>query len=132
MSALEVVLLAPLVIGFVLVLVGFGVLVDARGSVAGAARDASRMGSLQRDAVSADSAAQAVAQSELAKVCSSVVFEQIDPVSKTRSQVFTPGTLYTVRVSCTVSLAGINWANLGSQTIVCDATSPLDQFRRSG
>ncbi len=65
MSTLEVVLLAPLVIGFVLFLVVFGVLVDARGTVQGAARDAVRMGSLQRDDAAANNSAYNAAVADL-------------------------------------------------------------------
>jgi Flp pilus assembly protein TadG len=125
MSALEVALLAPLVIGFVLVLVCFGVIVDARGSVEGAARDAARAGSMQRDDGSANAAAQSTAADELGRVCERLDVEQT-------STGFTPGTLYTVRVSCAVPLSGIDWFALGTQTIVIDATAPLDTYRRSG
>ncbi len=86
MSTLEVVLLAPLVIGFVMFLVCFGVLVNARGTVQGAARDAARMGSLQRDDETANSSAYAAAAADLGNTCS-VPFEvqQVDPDTKAES-----------------------------------------------
>jgi Flp pilus assembly protein TadG len=130
MSALEVVLLAPLVIGFVLVLVGFGVLVDARGTVQGAARDAARMGSLQRDYVSANAAARNTAFTDLGNTCNAGTSgaRKVDPV--TTSADFGPGQFYTIRVTCTVSLSGLNWFPL-TETIVSYSTAPLDTFRRT-
>jgi hypothetical protein len=45
---------------------------------------------------------------------------------------FVAGGLYTVRVDCTVSLAGLDWFNLGAHTITAYSTAPLDAFRRTG
>ena len=42
LSTIEVVILAPIMILFILVLVGFGQLVEGRGAVDSAARDAAR------------------------------------------------------------------------------------------
>lgn len=132
-SVIEVVLLSPLVVGFVMVLVCFGVLVDAQGRVEGAARDAARSGSLQRDDVSANRAADAAARADLGTMCTGgLALAQIDPGTKAGSSAFNPGDLYTVRVSCTVSLAGLDWFSLGAKTLAVQATAPLDTFRRSG
>ena len=49
LSTIEVVILAPVMILFILVLVAFGQLVDGRGALDGAARDAARAGSIQKD-----------------------------------------------------------------------------------
>lgn len=134
MSALEVVLLAPLVIGFIMVLVAFGVLVNARGNVQGAARDAARSGSLQRDYQSALTAAQNTAATELAKTCSQpAIATQVNPNNVALpDNDFAAGGLYTIEVSCTVSLGGLDWFNLGSHTITAYSTAPLDTFRRTG
>jgi Flp pilus assembly protein TadG len=136
-SVIEVVLLAPLVIGFIMILVCFGVLVDARGNVQGAARDAARMGSLQRDDASAYSAAQQAATSELGSTCTSPpLVQQVDPNTKTPYSPgggpFAPGELYTIKVSCVVDLKGLNWFGLPTQTVVSYSTAPLDVFRRAG
>lgn len=130
MSVLEVVLLAPLVIGFVLFLVGFGMLVDARGTVQGAARDAARMGSLQHDYTSANRAAQQAGFTDLGNTCNAgtASSKRVDPV--TGAGAFAPGQLYTIRVTCTVSMAGFSWFPL-TDTIVSYSTAPLDTFRRS-
>lgn len=134
MSALEVVLLAPLVIGFIMVLVSFGILVNARGNVQGAARDAARMGSLQRDYQDASKQAQAAAAADLGNTCAGgPVATQVDSNNVAiPSQDFAHGGLYTVKVTCVVSLAGLDWFSLGNQTITAYSTAPLDTYRRTG
>lgn len=135
MSVIEVVLLSPLVIGFLLFLVCFGVLVDAHGTVQGASRDAARMGSLQRDSTSAIAAARAAAAADLGNLCTNPiaqVVQQVDPVTKTGTAAFAAGDLYTIEISCDVSLAGLDWFNLGQQTVIAYSTAPLDVFRRTG
>jgi Flp pilus assembly protein TadG len=132
LSIIEVVLLAPLVIGFIMILVCFGVLVDARGTVQGAARDAARMGSLQRDDASANHAAQQAAAADLGNTCSSYHVTQVGATSKTAYKGFAPGELYTIEVSCTVDLGGLNWFGLPAQTVVSYSAAPLDVFRRTG
>jgi len=133
MSVLEVVLLAPLVIGFIMILVVFGVLVNARGNVQGAARDAARIGSLQRDDTSAQGAAQNTAATELARTCPGAVVTQVNPNDTAQnSQDFTAGGLFTIKVSCTIPLTGLDWFSLGAKTITAYSTAPLDTFRRTG
>lgn len=132
MSTLEVVLLAPLVIGFVMFLVCFGVLVDAHGTVQGAARDAARMGSLQRDDATANTSAYAAAAADLGNTCSGPFeVQQVDPNTKAVSNAFAAGELYTIKVTCTVTLSGLDWFSVGSQTIISYSTAPLDIFRRT-
>lgn len=126
MSTLEVVLLAPLVIGFIMFLVCFGVLVNARGTVQGAARDAARAGSLQRDEIAADKAAVAAAKADLGGTCSHPA--TVSPVAPTD---FVAGGLYTIQVTCVVSLTGLDWFNIGNQTITATSAAPLDIFRRT-
>lgn len=133
MSALEVVLLSPLVIGFIMMLVIFGVLVNARGNVQGAARDAARMGSLQRDYQAAQGTAQDTAATELAKTCPGAIATQVNPNNVALpDNNFAAGGLFTIKVSCTIPLTGLDWFSLGSHTIVAYSTAPLDTFRRTG
>lgn len=134
MSVLEVVLLAPLVIGFIMVLVCFGVMVNERGNVQGAARDAARMGSLQRDDHGANTQAQAAAAADLGSDCvGGPQVTQVDPSNPALpSNGFDSGGLYTVKVTCVVSLSGLDWFSLGNQTITALSTAPLDTYRRAG
>jgi Flp pilus assembly protein TadG len=132
-SVVEVVILAPLVIGFVMFLVALGVLVDARGNIQGAARDAARMGSLQRDPAAAQQAAQQAAAADgMDSTCDSGwSVNEIDPNTGNQTAAFTPGELYTVQIICSVNLRSLDWFSFGTKTFVINATAPLDYFRRS-
>ncbi|MFG3319903.1 TadE/TadG family type IV pilus assembly protein [Streptomyces sp. NPDC048171] len=124
LSTIEVVILAPVMILFILVLVAFGQLVDGRGALDGAARDAARAGSIQKDHGTAIAEARKAAESNLTDVCSG-------PVSVVqKSAGFEPDTLFTVEVSCEVrGLASIG-LNVPT-TLSATFSSPLDPYRRT-
>ncbi|MEW2807560.1 TadE/TadG family type IV pilus assembly protein [Streptomyces massasporeus] len=124
LSTIEVVILAPVMILFILVLVAFGQLVDGRGALDGAARDAARAGSIQKDHATAMAEAKKAAEANLADVCSG-------PVTVTQtSQGFEPDTIFTVEVSCQVR--GLAMLGLDvPTTLSASFSSPLDPFRRS-
>ncbi len=109
---------------FILVLVGFGQLVDGRGALDGAARDAARAGSIQKDHGTAIAEAKRAAEANLADVCSG-------PVSVVqKSAGFEPDTLFTVEVSCEVrglAMIGLDIPTTLSATF----SSPLDPYRRT-
>jgi Flp pilus assembly protein TadG len=127
-AAVEMVLLTPLLMLFLLLIVAAGRLVQARMEVDSAAEQAARAASLARDPASAAAAATATAQSALASqdvTC--------DPmrVSPDLSD-FIPGGQVTVQVSCTVSLAGLAMLHLGGgETLTSTFTSPIDVYRGS-
>ncbi|MEW1777983.1 TadE/TadG family type IV pilus assembly protein [Streptomyces sp. NPDC086777] len=124
LSTVEVVILAPVMILFILVLVAFGQLVDGRGAIDGAARDAARAGSIQKDHGTAMSEAQKAADADLSDVCSG-------PVSVVQTSAgFESGGIFTVRVSCRVrglAMLGLDIPTTLSSTF----SSPLDPFRRA-
>ncbi|MGW5619182.1 TadE/TadG family type IV pilus assembly protein [Streptomyces sp. NPDC003877] len=124
LSTVEVVILAPVMILFILVLVAFGQLVDGRGALDGAARDAARAGSIQKNHALAMAEARKAAEANLADVCSG-------PVSVVQtSQGFEPDTIFTVEVSCQVR--GLAMLGLDVPTrLTASFSSPLDPFRRS-
>ena len=124
LSTIEVVVLAPVMLLFILVLVAFGLMVDGRGQIDGAARDAARAGSLQRDEAGAMRQARAAADADLGRTCTGAV-----TVRKV-STGFRPGGLFTVTVSCRVrglSMLGLNVAT----ELTGRSTAPLDPFRRA-
>ncbi|WP_078629532.1 TadE/TadG family type IV pilus assembly protein [Streptomyces sp. 142MFCol3.1] len=123
LSTVEVVILAPVMILFILVLVAFGQLVDGRGALDGAARDAARAGSLQREEATAMSEARKAADADLADVCSG-------PVTVTKTSTgFADAELFTVEVSCQVR--GLAMLGLDVPTTLTSSfTSPLDPFKR--
>ena len=124
LSTIEVVILAPVMILFILVLVAFGQLVDGRGALDGAARDAARAGSIQKDHGTAMAEAKKAASADLEDVCSGPV-----TVVQT-SQGFEPDTIFTVEVSCEVR--GLAMLGLDVPTrLTASFSSPLDPFRRT-
>ncbi|MFF4231610.1 TadE/TadG family type IV pilus assembly protein [Streptomyces sp. NPDC001820] len=124
LSTIEVVILAPVMILFILVLVAFGQLVDGRGAVDGAARDAARAGSIQKDHGTAMAEAKKAAEADLADVCAGPV-----TVAKT-SNGFEAGGLFTVEVSCEIRGLGMLGLDIPT-TLTGRSTSPLDPFRRA-
>ncbi|MFJ3442672.1 TadE/TadG family type IV pilus assembly protein [Streptomyces sp. NPDC086081] len=124
LSTVEVVILAPVMILFILVLVAFGQLVEGRGALDGAARDAARAGSIQKNHALAMAEAKKAAEADLADVCSG-------PVSVVQtSRGFEPDTIFTVEVSCQVR--GLAMLGLDVPTrLTASFSSPLDPFRRS-
>ncbi|MFD6551531.1 TadE/TadG family type IV pilus assembly protein [Streptomyces sp. NPDC058398] len=124
LSTIEVVILAPVMILFILVLVAFGQLVDGRGALDGAARDAARAGSIQKDHATAMAEARKAAEADLGDVCSG-------PVNVTQTSAgFEPDTLFTVEVSCEVR--GLAMIGLDvPTTLEASFSSPLDPFRRT-
>ncbi|MGW7818704.1 TadE/TadG family type IV pilus assembly protein [Streptomyces puniciscabiei] len=124
LSTVEVVILAPVLILFILVLVAFGQLVDGRGAVDGAARDAARAGSIQKDHATALAEARKAAEADLSDVCSG-------PVSVVQtSQGFAPDSIFTVEVSCEVRGLAMLGLNIPTH-LSASFSSPLDPFRRS-
>lgn len=127
-STIEVVLLAPVLIVFILFIVSLGLVVDAKGQAYGAARDAARAGALQRHYDAATRASQAAAAADLGNQCQGgPVLVHSPPAS------FAAGELFVVEVRCNVSLRGLNLLGLGpSKLVVARAAAPLDTYRRTG
>ncbi|MEU9383161.1 TadE/TadG family type IV pilus assembly protein [Streptomyces sp. NPDC048279] len=124
LSTVEVVILAPVMILFILVLVAFGQLVDGRGAVDGAARDAARAGSIQKDHATAMSEARKAAEADLSDVCTG-------PVSVVQTSAgFAPDSIFTVEVSCEVRGLAMLGLDIPT-TLSASFSSPLDPFRRS-
>jgi hypothetical protein len=98
--------------------------VDGRGALDGAARDAARAGSIQKDHATAISEAKKAADADLADVCSG-------PVSVVQTSAgFEPDTIFTVEVSCQVR--GLAMLGLDVPTTLKSSfSSPLDPFRRT-
>lgn len=108
---------------FILVLVAFGQLVDGRGALDGAARDAARAGSIQKEEGTAMSEARKAAEADLSDVCSG-------PVTVTKTSTgWANAELFSVEVSCQVR--GLAMLGLDVPTrLTSTFTSPLDPFKR--
>lgn len=126
LSTIEVVILAPVMILFILVLVAFGQLVDGRGAIDGAARDAARAGSIQKDLGTAMAEAKAAAEADLADVCSGPV--DVNKTSQGFEAEIDP--FFTVEVSCEVR--GLDMIGVDvPTTLTATFSSSLDPLRRS-
>ena len=129
-STIEVVLLTPVFLSFVLFIVAFGLVVDAKGTVNGAARDAARAGSLQRSSAEADRAAHAVADQRLAAACTRIRMTTDFQRPDLGSPALTGK--YTVHIDCWVSLRAFSLIGIGETVQVSgDSLAPLDVYRRT-
>ncbi|MGH4032475.1 TadE/TadG family type IV pilus assembly protein [Actinomycetota bacterium Odt1-20B] len=123
-STIEVVILAPVMILFILVLVAFGQLVDGRGALDGAARDAARAGSIQKNGGTALAEAKKAAAADLEDVC-------IGPVTVNRtSGDYADAEFFSVKVSCEVRGLGMLGLDIDT-TLDAEFSSPIDPLRRS-
>ncbi|UWE07969.1 TadE/TadG family type IV pilus assembly protein [Actinacidiphila bryophytorum] len=123
-STIEIVILAPLLILFILVLVAFGQLVDGRGALDGAARDAARAGSLQGERSAADRAALEAATNDLQGICEGAVHMTTDGTNWTAQ-----GGHYAVQLSCTVRGLAVVGLSIPT-TMSSQFAAPLDPYRR--
>jgi Flp pilus assembly protein TadG len=125
--AAELAVIAPVLLVFLMLLAGLGRLIEARGAVYGAARDAARAASLQRTPGGADDAAQQAAEADLAGHCIN------RPTAARISVGFAPGDMVTYEVTCEASLKGLGVFRMpDTKRVTARASAPLDVFRRSG
>jgi Flp pilus assembly protein TadG len=126
MSTVEVVLLAPVVVFALLLMVGAGLMVNAKGVLGSASSDAARMGSLQRDPTDAAKQATTVADEDLKGSVSCVDHPGGAPsVSAATPGGFAPRGLFTVTVECKVNYLGM------SLSISSTSVSPIDAYRET-
>lgn len=121
--AVELVLLAPVLVCFLLLVVAGGRYVGVQGDVDAAARDAARAASLQSSRSDAYAAAvhAVAAQLEGSSDCAPLDF----------GGDFEAGGEVVIRLSCRVSYSGLGLIGLpGHVTITSESASPLDPYRR--
>jgi Flp pilus assembly protein TadG len=120
--AIEIVILTPVFVAFILLIVAFGRAVDAQGTVEGAARDAARAASIARSSGAAGQAASDAAASDLANTilfgCQTDLLDQI-----------VPGTQIRVRVACKVTYDDLGLIGLsGSKNVEATVSAPVDTY----
>ncbi len=118
--SVETVMLAPVLLLFLLFLVGAGRVVEAQGEVNGAACDAARAASVQRDEGAAQEAATLGGDRRAHRL----------PAARCRwrGRTWEQGGVVEVTVSCSLDLDFLGFGT--SVTISGDSVVPLEQFRR--
>ncbi|WP_433474529.1 TadE family protein [Spirillospora sp. CA-142024] len=127
--SLEMVLVTPIFIAFLLFLAGAGRMVDAKSQVDGAARDAARAASIARSAGSAQSLAADTASAGLRGTdwCSG------GPSVQTDVSDWGPGGRVGVTITCDVDLGDLAFIGLpGSKRLQGHAIAPVDTFSYRG
>ena len=128
-AALELAILAPVLLGLLGLVIAAGRTTIAQASVDAAARDAARQASISLTPAAAQTAGQASARAALRQDgldCAPVVVIDTSQFAIPPGQ---PATV-TVTVSCAVSLANLALPGLpGSASLQASFTSPLDIYR---
>jgi len=126
--AAELAVIAPVLLVFLMLLAGLGRLIEARGAVYGAARDAARAASLQRTPEAALDAARQAAEADLAGHC--ITRPSVAQVSV---DAFAPGNMVTYEVTCEASLKSLGVFRMpDTKRVTARSSAPLDVFRRAG
>ncbi|MEU6145692.1 TadE/TadG family type IV pilus assembly protein [Streptomyces sp. NPDC047081] len=125
---MELVLVTPLLVLVLLVVVAFGLLVDARLVVADAAHQAARAASLARTDKEARAQAERAAGTALREGGAACTHPSVHLATGG----LTPGATVTARVSCTADLGRLTRSGMpGHVTLVDTDFSVVDTFRSS-
>jgi len=129
-AALELVILAPVLLALLSLVIAAGRMSIAQGSVDAAARDAARQASISLTPAAARAAGQASARAALRQDgldCRPVILVNVSQFTTT--QPGEPATV-TARVRCAISLSDLALPGLpGSEQLQAEFTSPLDIYR---
>jgi Flp pilus assembly protein TadG len=127
--SLEMVLVTPLFVAFLMLLAGAGRMVDAQSQVDGAARDAVRAASVGRSAGAAVRLAEDAASADLKDHDWCAGGPRVD----TDVSDWGPGGRVAVTISCDVDLGDLTFIGLpGSKTLQGRAVAPIDTFSYRG
>lgn len=125
-AAVEFVLMVPVFVLLVLLVVGLGRVASARGEVHGAARDAARAASIQRQPGPAAAAARKAAARDLSGRGVTCTNRTVD----VNTADFRPGGHVAVTVACTVNLSETTMVGLpGQTTLTARSASPVEQYK---
>jgi Flp pilus assembly protein TadG len=128
--ALELVILTPVLIMFMMFLVGLGRLVEAQGQVDGAARDAARAASIAGGASTAQQNAVLAANADLRGAASCATSPSVTFAGGTS---LAPGGQVNVVVRCSVRLAGLSFIGFKPTKVVTgQASAPIDTYSVGG
>ncbi len=124
--AIELVILAPILVLFMAVLVALGRVVEAQGQVDGAARDAARAASITQNSGTALQSAQTAADTDLNGCLAGpgVTFGGGNDLA--------PGGVVNVIVTCRVRLPALSFIGFQTKMITGHASAPIDTFSVGG
>lgn len=122
--AVEIVILTPVLVAFILLVVAFGRYVTIRGDVEAVTRDAARAASLERTAGAAQAAADAAVAAGLSRG---------DCTGAALSGAFVAGGTIQVEVTCRIRYDDLGLIGLpGTVAVRGSSAAPLDTYRRTG
>ena len=120
--AVEVVLMAPVMMAFIVLVVAGGRYVGVRGDIEAAARDAVRAASMEDNADAGEAVANEIAAASLQHL------DRCQPAALGGQ--FAPGGTITVTVTCDVSYDGLGLIGLpGAATLTATSSAPIDTYR---
>jgi len=129
-AAVEIVVVAPLLILMLFFVVGLGRLGTAREAVDGAARDGAREASIARDTNDAITTAQQVATDTLAEKKVSCSNPNVDVQFAPKPGQLTAGGTVKVVVDCTVQNGDVAFPGMpGTKTMRGESTAVVDTYR---
>lgn len=127
--SLEMVLITPIFIAFLMLLVGVGRIVDAQSQMDGAARDAARAASIARSA----GAAADFADRSAGDTLRGTSWCEDGPAVHTDVGEWGPGGRVRVTVDCQADLGGLSFIGLpGTKKLSGTAVAPIDTFTFRG
>jgi Flp pilus assembly protein TadG len=128
--SLEMVLMTPIFVAFLMLLAGAGRIVDAQSQVDSAARDAVRAASIARSHDGAEKLAQSGATQSLSGAGWCQGGPQTNLAPSTRWE---PGGQVSVTVTCSVDLGDLTFIGLpGTKTMTATSTAPIDKYTYRG
>jgi Flp pilus assembly protein TadG len=134
--SLELAIMTPILVGFMLLMVSLGRIVEAQSQVDGAARDAVRAASIARERLAAGNAARLAARTTLSGRPDNGGAARREwcmggPTTSVDLTDWAPGGQVTVTVTCKVDLSGLSLIAVApTKTVTGTATAPLDTLRR--
>lgn len=127
-AALELTLLAPLLLVILLFVVGLGRMAHARQQIESVAADSARAASLERNTSLSAQAAKTAATASLGDAGVSCTNLDVDVDLSS----YQPGGRVTVTVSCTTKLSDVAMAGFpGSRTFTSTSSVPIETYRGS-
>ena len=127
-AAIELTLMAPVLMVILLFVVGLGRMAHARQQIESVAADSARAASLERNTSKSEAAAKTAAEQSLgdAGVSCTNLNVEVDLSS------YQPGGRVTVTVSCQTKLSDVAMAGFpGSRTFTATSSVPIENFRSS-